>query len=102
MLTTMVGIPFLSVVNVSKQIWTSLRKWMSKQNSQLHYMQEGQHYSLHIVSEDNCGHFDVNFRCLHCGAEVALQQIKETFIMSDWYRHAKVSLTQSINKDKYN
>ena len=44
----------LSVVDVSKQIRNSLRKWMNKQNSRLKDMQEGQHYSLHIVAEDNC------------------------------------------------
>ena len=92
----------LSVVDVSKQIRTSLRKWTNKQNSKLKDLQEGQHYSLHIVAEDNCGNFEVKIRCFHCGAAVALQQIKETFIMSNWYRHAKVCLAKSnIDKDKY-
>ena len=90
----------LSIADVSKQIRTSLRKWMNKQNGQLKNMQEGQHYSLHIVAEDNCGNFEVKIRCLHCGVAVTLQQIKETFIMSNWYRHAKVCFTKS--KDKYN
>ena len=91
----------LSVVDVSKQIRSSLRKWINKQNGKLKDMQEGQHYSLHIVAEDNCRNFEVKIRCFHCGVAVALQQIKETFTMSNWYRHAKVCLTKSIDKDKY-
>ena len=63
---------FLSVVDVSKQIRRSLRKWINKQNGKLKDMQEGQHYSLHIVAEDNCRNFEVKIRCFHCGAAVAL------------------------------
>ena len=48
----------LTVMGVSKQVRSSLRKWMAKQkNDQLGQLHEGEHYSLQIMPKGTPGVF---------------------------------------------
>ena len=81
----------LTVMGVSKQVRSSLRKWMAKQqNDRLGQLHEGEHYSLQIIPKGTPGAFLVSMKCLACGTSVMLHQIKSSVMVSNWYRHAKL------------
>ena len=88
----------LSVMGVSKQVRSSLRKWMAKQNDRLRQLHEGEDYSLQIMPKSTPGTIVVSIRCLACGTSVMLHQVKSSVMVSNWYRHAKLCFRQQADK----
>ena len=89
----------LTVMGVSKQVRSSLRKWMAKQkNDQLGQLHEGEHYSLQIIPKGTAGVFLVSIKCLACGKSVMLHQAKSSVMVSNWYRHAKLCFKKQAGK----
>ena len=88
-----------TLVDVSKQVRHNLRTWTKRQEkSYLREMQEGEHYSLHIVPKGCPGDFEVSIRCLNCGNSILLQKTYQSFSNSNFYRH--VDSCMDKNKDK--
>ena len=89
----------LTVMGVSKQVRSSLRKWMAKQkNDQLGQLHEGEHYSLQIIPKGTPGVFLVSIKCLACGTSVMLHQAKSSVMVSNWYRHAKLCFKKQAGR----
>ena len=89
----------LTVMGVSKQVRSSLRKWMAKQqNDRLGQLHEGEHYSLQIIPKGTPRAFLVSMKCLACGTSVMLHQIKSSVMVSNWYRHAKLCFKKQAGK----
>ena len=89
----------LTVMGVSKQVRSSLRKWMAKQkNDQLGQLHEGEHYSLQIIPKGTPGVFLISIKCLACGTSVMLHQAKSSVMVSNWYRHAKLCFKKQAGR----
>lgn len=60
-------------------------------------LREEEHYSLHITpNEKRLGSFSVSIRCAACGQSITLHQKNvSTYIVSNWYRHAKLCFTKA-------
>ena len=78
----------LSVAHIYKQIRFCVRKWISEQKDDCRNVQEGEDYTLNVASNRRSGKFDVSIRCLLCGTMMTLHQIKNSYICSNFYRHA--------------
>jgi len=88
----------LTVLQVSKQVRSGMKKWIKKQDDTfLGQLREDEHYSLLVKpNEKGSGSFSVSVRCIACGKSIMLQQKGvSTYVVSNWYRHAKLCFTKA-------
>lgn len=65
-----------TALQVSKQVRSSMKKWITKQNDVLlAQLREDEHYLLRVTpNEKRLGSFSVSIRCTACGKSIMLQQ----------------------------
>ena len=88
----------VTILQVSKQVRSSMKKWITKQNDVfLAQLREDEHYSLRVTpNEKRLGPFLVSIRCAACGKSIMLSQKNmSTYVVSNWYRHAKLCITKA-------
>ena len=78
----------LSVSDIYKQVRWCMRKWISEQEDDCCNLREGEDFSISVKSNTRIRKVDVSIRCLLCGTSTTLHQVKNTFICSNFYRHA--------------
>ena len=88
---------------MAKQVRSSMKKWIKKQDDVfLAQLREDEHYSLCVKpNERSSGSFSVSIRCMACGKAIMLQQKNETtYVVSNWYRHAKLCFTKTRSAER--
>lgn len=96
----------VSIEAVYKQVRSSLKAWMKKQED-IHFkqLQEDKHYSLQVVPKKSPGFFSVLLRCSKCRVSIQLQQKDNSdsaapYLISNWTRHLKSCLAKNENKSQ--
>lgn len=93
----------LTALQVSKQVRSCMKKWIKKQDDTfLGQLCEDEHYSLFVKpNEKGSGSFSVSVRCMACGKSIMLpQKGVSTYVVSNWYRHAKLCFTKARSGER--
>ena len=96
------GDEVLSVADIYKQVRGSVRRWINGQDSDFRCLQEGEDFSINVASNTRSRKVDVSIKCLMCGASTTLHQVKNSFICSNFYRHATLCVKRqnAVNGSK--